>query len=329
MSRVKTGICGPHHDIRRQVSGDKYKARVLTKAQDDAKLLNIFESACSMGTPTVLLSDVNRFITRMQHFSTTRVVDFSATRVVEKCCILVQKIKICIFYPPVISLCCLLETPHVRGAAPEKANARAALRGDFQQQSGWCLGRRSCACPGGASQADKQALTPGSEWLRGAKHISWREGEGERARERERKRERNQSSERERGGGEITPRLRCPLCARATQPRWASVASEAGCHTGARPDTQRARVWHDARACSARSLCDFSKSGMASSASPSYSPQKPMSLMSDANNSMDSFALDDVDATVGIMVWPGKRKRWGRRRAQRRMCAFVPERMTR
>ena len=43
MSRVKTGICGPHHDIRRQVSGDKYKARVLTKAQDDAKLLNIFE----------------------------------------------------------------------------------------------------------------------------------------------------------------------------------------------------------------------------------------------------------------------------------------------
>ena len=27
--------------------------------------------------------------------------------------------------------------------------------------------------------------------------------------------------------------------------------------------------------------------------------------MSDANNSMDSFTLDDVDATVGIMVWPG------------------------
>jgi hypothetical protein len=157
--------------------------------------------------------------------------------------------------------------------------------------------------------------------------------EGGRGRESERKREkeREESSERARarGGGEITPRLRCPLCARATQPRWASVASEAGCHTGARPDTQRARVWHDARACSARSLCDFSKSGMASSASPSYSPQKPMSLMSDANNSMDSFALDDVDATVGIMVWPGKRKRWGRRRAQRRMCAFVPERMTR
>jgi hypothetical protein len=32
-SKVKTGICGPHHDVRRHVSGEKRKARVLTKTQ--------------------------------------------------------------------------------------------------------------------------------------------------------------------------------------------------------------------------------------------------------------------------------------------------------
>jgi hypothetical protein len=57
-SRVKTGICGPHHDVRRHVSGEKCKARVLAKAQqivmnfwvlDDAKLLNILLDDTGLG----------------------------------------------------------------------------------------------------------------------------------------------------------------------------------------------------------------------------------------------------------------------------------------
>ena len=57
-SRVKIGICGPHHDVRRHVSGEKCKARVLTKAQqivmdfwvlDDAKLLNILLDGMGLG----------------------------------------------------------------------------------------------------------------------------------------------------------------------------------------------------------------------------------------------------------------------------------------
>jgi hypothetical protein len=55
---VKTGICGPHHDGRRHVSGEKCKARVLTKAQqiimdfwvlDDAKLLNFLLDGMVLG----------------------------------------------------------------------------------------------------------------------------------------------------------------------------------------------------------------------------------------------------------------------------------------
>jgi hypothetical protein len=57
-SKVKTGICGPHHDVRRHVSGEKCKARVLTKAQqitmdfgvlEDAKLLNILVDDMGLG----------------------------------------------------------------------------------------------------------------------------------------------------------------------------------------------------------------------------------------------------------------------------------------
>jgi hypothetical protein len=57
--RVKTGICGPHHDIRRHVSSEEGKALLLTKAQqvimdlwvrDDAKLMNILHNIMGLGS---------------------------------------------------------------------------------------------------------------------------------------------------------------------------------------------------------------------------------------------------------------------------------------
>ena len=57
-AHVETGICGPHHYVRRQVSGEKCKACVLTKAQqiimdfwvlDDAKLFNILLDGLGLG----------------------------------------------------------------------------------------------------------------------------------------------------------------------------------------------------------------------------------------------------------------------------------------
>ena len=78
-SRVKTGICGPHQDIRRHVSSEEGKALVLTKAQqvimdlwvrDDAKNLltsctiswaldrtkALTNSGVPMGTPTQVMT---------------------------------------------------------------------------------------------------------------------------------------------------------------------------------------------------------------------------------------------------------------------------------
>jgi hypothetical protein len=57
--RVRVDICGPHQDIRRHVSSEEGKARVLTKAQqvivdlwdrDDAKLVNILHNIMGLGS---------------------------------------------------------------------------------------------------------------------------------------------------------------------------------------------------------------------------------------------------------------------------------------
>jgi hypothetical protein len=256
------------------------------------------------------------FSTRTQHFSTSQYKNSNAY----------------VFHTPFNFPLLSSGDAHAAEGRRRRRRTRGQCRGDFRQQSGRCLGRRSCACPGGALQADKQALTPvcvSGELLRVAEHRSWREGEGERTREKERKRERKRTSERERARGRDHAAPALPAVREGETATLALSGLRGWLPYGSTTGPQRARVWTDARAGSVRSLCYFSKSGMASSASPSYSPQKPMSFMSDANNSMDSFALDDVDATVGIMVWPGKRKRWRRRRAQRRMCACVPERVTR
>jgi hypothetical protein len=56
--RVKIDIFEPHHDIRRHVSGEKCKARVLTETQqvmmdfwvlDDVKLLNFLLHGVGLG----------------------------------------------------------------------------------------------------------------------------------------------------------------------------------------------------------------------------------------------------------------------------------------
>ena len=156
-----------------------------------------------MGTPTVLLSDVNRFITRMQHFSTTRVVDFSATRVVEKCCILVQKIKICNFIRPSFP-----SAVFWRRHTSEVRRRRRRTRG--QRSAGISNSNLVGVLGAGAARArvaprrptSKRSLLAASGSEAPSTYLGGREREREREKERERERGIKRASESAGGGGD-------------------------------------------------------------------------------------------------------------------------------